>query len=86
MPNLHGSYLSLVNQNDVLQASGAFFVIPVLDARLFGNSIDPGVLFTPVLLARFSASPGKFAGRIPDADQFPAATKAVRHEFLAKGH
>jgi len=62
MPDLHGSDAPLVDHDDVLQAPGAFLVIPVLNAGIFRNTVDPERLFTAFLVLRFTTGPDELAG------------------------
>jgi hypothetical protein len=57
MPNLHGGDPAFVDDYDVLKASRAPFIIPVLDACLLRNSIDPDGFLAATLMIRLSANP-----------------------------
>ena len=77
IPNNHFFYATPVQDNNVFQGPGVFFIVPPLDADIFPDSIDIDLSPSPIFMDGLTTDSQQFSARVPRVNKFSAATKTV---------
>jgi hypothetical protein len=75
--NNHFFNIPTIQDNNVLQTPGAFFIMPPLDADVFHASIDIHLGPSPIFMDGLTTDSQEFTSRVASVDEFSAAAQAV---------